>query len=160
MSLISDLDVEQIKFFYDIHKFHGFDSRKVREEFESKVVDKKTQIEILTILSCNSLKRSEQVVLRSGKTLSQLGIIHGNKKGLSPARLINAYAADIIKIRKMTQQSKRIEELKCPAEFQILGVGSAVPSDHQMSYKIFCQEFTKLIMGSFKEDLFNLSIRK
>ena len=160
MSIISEQDVDQIKIFYEIHKFHGFDPRKVREEFESRVSDKKTQIEILTILSCNSPKRSEQVVLRNGKTLSQLGISHGNKKGLSPARLINAYAADIVKIRKLTQQPKRIEDSKCPAEFQLLGIGSAIPNDQQSAYKNFCIEFSKLIMGVFKEDLFNLSLRK
>lgn len=160
MSIISDLDIEQIKNFYEIHRFHGFDPRKIREEFESKITDKKIQIEILTILSCNSPKRCEQIVLRNGKTLSQIGINHGNRKGLSPARLINAYALDIVKIRKLTSQPKRIEDSKCPAEYQLLGIGSAIPQDQQASYRSFCMEFSKLIMGAFKEDLFNLSLRK
>ena len=159
MSTVTDLDLDQIKLFYVIHKFHGFDIKKVREEFENKISDRKTQIEILTALSCTSPKRAEFVILRNGKSLSQMGITHGNRKGLSPSRLIAAFAVDIVKIRKMTAQPKRIEEIKCPAEFQVLGVGRAVPKDQQDLYKEFCSEFTKIIKSELKNDLFQLSLR-
>ena len=157
MSIITENDLQLIKEFHEIHKFKGFDVAKIKEEFESKIPDKRTQIEILTILSCNSPKRASDMILRNGKSLSQMGIIHGNRKGLSPARIISVYAKDIISIRRMTKETKRIDDMKCPAEFQILGITRAIPPNMINDYKAFCMEFSKLIRGSFSEELFLVS---
>lgn len=157
MSAVEVIDEKLVSEFYEIHKFKGFDKKKVREEFVARFPDKSLRTEILVACSSTSPTRAQNSVMRNGKTLYQLGIVSGSKS-LSPARLITSFSKEIVQIRRVTKQEKRIPDHDCPAEYQILGVGSAVPKEHMIQYKDFCMRFTVLIGGKFREDLFNLSI--
>ena len=157
MSTSDVIDEKMIHEFYEIHRFKGFDKRKIREEFLSKFQDKTLRTEILVACSSVSPARVQHAVMRNGKSLNQLGVISGSK-ALSPARVVSAFAKEIIQIRKQTKQEKRILDHDCPAEYQVLGVASAIPKELIGVYKDFCMKFTILIGGKFREDLFSLSM--
>ena len=153
------IDLKECLVFYDLYKFKGFDREKVRKEFLHKYPSSRQRTEILTLLCDNSPTRSMSIVMSDGKTLRDHGIISGNKIGLSPSRIITAFAKEIVIIRKHVSAPKRIINHDCPAEFQLLGVASVVPQELIKSYESFCVEFTKLISGVFKKELFELSRR-
>jgi len=155
---MSDIfDEKLVQDFYELHKFKGFDKKKVREEFLAKFPEKSLRTEILVACSTLSPVKVQNSVMRNGKTLFQLGIVSGSKS-LSPSRIVASFSKEIIQIRKATKQEKRIMDHDCPSEFQVLGVGSAIPKEFLSSYKDFCMKFSHLISGKFREDLFQLSL--
>jgi len=151
------IDDSLVKEYYELYKFKGFNVEETRKKF-FQTISKKDQLEILTICAILSPNKIPSITLKNNKLISSYGIIAGNKQGLSPSRIVTSFAKEIVQIRKIISAPKRLISSLLPAEFHVLGIARAVPSNLISDYKSFCKDFSELLPGGkFDEQLFELS---
>jgi len=152
------LTVEELTQIYDSIRYIGFNRELMMYKLETLVPDQKIAIQIIIACALRGPQAASKLKMRNGRTISEMGIPGSGKMGtedLSCQRIASSTADLAAFYLKMLNVPKRINSLECPAWLQFPTAGSIkLPEVLRTAHKRFSMEFSALIGGTFREDIY------
>jgi hypothetical protein len=153
--LISDQD---LKGWYDIISYQGFDRNRVIEELKNKIPDQLLVVKIIILIALRGPKRASIIQLPNNKTLVEMGIPSSGGKGTRTltCNKISAATADLAAyyLKKMNVP-KRLDG-PLPGWLQFPAAGSIrMPKEFREQHREFSKKFSIQLKGSFNEQIYD-----
>jgi len=156
------LTKEELEEMYDEIKFIGFDRLAIIAQLEEKIQDQKLAIEAVMVCSLRGPQAAQNIKLRNGKSLKQMGIPASGVQGTEAisCQRISAATADMAAFYfKKLDVPKRIPSHPLPAYLQFPAAGSIKMPQHLREMHIdFSRKFSELIGGVFNESIYSTMV--
>lgn len=154
VNLLSKDELTQI---YDEIRFIGFNRDVVLAQMEEVLGDPKLVIEAILVCSLRGPQAAQDIKLKNGRTLKQLGIPASGVQGTESisCQRISSSTADLAAFYfKKLNIPKRIEH-ELPAYLQFPTAGSIkLPQNLRDQHIDFTKKFSKIIKGEFNESIY------
>jgi hypothetical protein len=153
-----DLGQEEINNMYDSLRYQGFDRTVVLKGMMLLNLTKRILIELVLVCALRGPIQASKTQLSNGSTPSSMGISGGGGKGTKTLTCgrISAATADLAAYyMKLLNVPKRINTIDLPGWLQFPAAGSiSLPINLREKHKDFAREFSKIIGGSFNEQIY------
>lgn len=158
VNLLSKDELSQI---YDEIRFIGFNREVVLAQMEEVLVDPKLVIEAILVCSLRGPQAAQNIKLKNGKTLKQMGVPASGVQGTEAisCQRISSSTADLAAYYfKKINIPKRMEH-ELPAYLQFPTAGSIrLPQILRDQHIDFSRKFSKLIKGEFNESIYSTMV--
>jgi len=152
------LSLEELADIYDSIRYIGFNRELMLFKMEAILKDPKICVQAIIACALRGPQAASILKLKNGKSLADMGIPGSGKMGtedLSCQRIASSTADLAAFYMKELNVPKRIQALDCPGWLQFPTAGSIkLPANLRDQHRIFAAEFSKVIGGVFREDIY------
>jgi hypothetical protein len=154
-----DMKPEDIHSMYETLRYQGFDRSSVLKSMMLLNLTKKLIIELVILCALRGPIQASKTPLSNGSTPASIGISGSGGKGskhLTCGRITAATADLAAYYLKILNVPKRIQSCELPGWLQFPSAGSInLPGSFRDKHKEFSKEFSRVIGGSFNEQIYN-----
>lgn len=154
---INSLSQDDLKGWYDVYQYKGFNRSKVLRQLRVLVNDPKEVMQIVLICALRGPRRASKTQLVSGKTIESYRIPASGMKGTDgvSCQRISAATADLAAyFLKKLNVPKRLD-IACPGWLQFPAAGSILlPMELRNQHIEFSKQFSSVIGGVFNEPIY------
>ena len=157
VSKYSDDDLKQ---YYEDYRYQGFERLNVIKQLKDKIPDFNIAIQVIIICALNGPVKASQSKLKSGRTLSELGVPSSSRQSnkISCGKITAATADLAAYFLKKFAFPKRISS-ELPGWLQFPSAASIkMPENYRELHRKFAMEFSKKIGGEFNESIYETMV--
>lgn len=156
------ITLEELAEMYDSIRYIGFNRELMLFRMEQILKDPKLCVQAIIACAIRGPQAASVLRLKNGKSLADMGIPGSGRMGteeLSCQRIASSTADLAAFYMKALNIPKRIAALDCPGWLQFPTAGSIkLPQQLREQHRIFSAEFSKVIGGGFRDDIYKQMI--